>query len=482
MADTNPSTYEITKAIITTYDKSIQKDISATVISSFQITQSMNATSWYGSCDVLDAAGLLEGLPIRGEEYFEIWIKAFDTQTEVKLKTRIHGVTDIKPSSSSNSLTYTLNFVSESTFNASLKRLTQAYVSTVGRMVKEMFHDNFSKLSEQQSNLDPHDSSKTLPVQTNAIKILSDEYDRYLFVQPTLTRQRIIIPDLSPADAMVFVAARGYSTDSPSCTFRFFETLENYYFTTDEYFLKGVRDQDVEEFFYAPVVSMEGTNMDAQLARIEEINILSKGIDTGLDVNSGSYTNEVAEIDLVRKTFNINKFNYDKDAKFVDMDGTTRDINSNSHTKKFRDETFTSNNAKRFLLFRNYTRPGDLTSNVDNNKHISEITQNRISYYHHLNNTVLAVSLKGRLDLRPGQVIDLNLKAFKGTDSNIFEENDTLSGKYLIQSTVHKGDPEGILNTILRLAKFDWSIGRGSSENNDIPADSSAGPGGNGGV
>jgi uncharacterized protein (DUF1330 family) len=63
--------------------------------------------------------------------------------------------------------------------------------------------------------------------------------------------------------------------------------------------------------------------------------------------------------------------------------------------------------------------------------------------------------LKGRIDLRPGQIIKLEMKALDGVD-NVLSMNDTLSGRYLIKSTQHKMS-EGTLNTTLNIVKFDYS-------------------------
>jgi hypothetical protein len=469
MSEFNPSTCEVTRAILTSYDNSKTADISTNFVGKWTIVQSMSEVSYSGELFIIDTANVLEGFPIRGEERLDLWIKSFDLGTEVKIKGRIHKVTGIIPSPSSNSVSYTLHFVSDTTFNASLRKITAPYRGSINQMAEEIFRQYFSPIGEPDY-LDPNDRTKTLPIATKRFPISSGEYDRSLFIQPTVGVAKIIIPDLSPTEAMYLIASRGYNPASPSQTFRFFETIDGFYFCTDEYFLKGQTESSVQKLYYAPVVPLTPENAESQLGRIEEVQILSKGIDTSTDVFSGSYRNEVVELDLIRREFNVSTFNFE-DATYIDMDGTTRDLGANPHTEQFRNEVFTQENARRFMLFKNYQRNGDAPSSLQANKHLAEIVHNRVSYFHHLNNTALAVGMKGRLDLKPGMVVNVDMKALRGTGESASNSNDSLSGRYLIQATNHAMDEQGTLNTALRLVKFDWSLGTAQVQSQEIPED-----------
>lgn len=453
MSDFNPSVCEIQKAEIISYNNTTRRDITSNFIGRFEITQSMDAVAYSGWLFVVDTIGILDGLPIRGEETLNLWLKGMDLGTEVRLSTRIHKVSDITPTQSSNGVTYKLHFVSKTTFNSTTKRITEAHVDTVSTMVHKMFNSYYAKLGLGTSKSENNDK-KFLPFNSTRYSII-DEPTRQFIIQPTVRSTNLIIPRLTPSEAMFFVGARAYNPETPSQTFRFFETLENYYFCTDEYFLKGITAEDVVPMYYAPVVSYDAVNAAGQLNRIESLHVLSKGIDTSTDLFSGSYRNEVVEIDLIRRRLDISKFNYD-DAKYIDMTGTVKSASSNPHTEKFRTDTFTENNARRFMIFRNYTRQGDMATTLRADEKLAEIVHNRVSYYHHLNNTSVMAGLKGRLDIRPGMIVDLQIKNLDGISTSI-GINQTMSGRYLVQSTVHSRDDEGTLNTMLKMAKFDWS-------------------------
>lgn len=453
MSEFNPSVCEIQKAEIISYDNKTKRNITSSFISRFEITQSMDAVAYSGYLFVLDTIGILDGLPIRGEETLNLWIKGMDLGTEVRISAMIHRVSDITPTQSSNGVTYKLHFVSKTTFNSTTKRITEAHTDSVDVMARKMFNAYYAELGTG-THKKQGDDSKVLPFNSSRYPLI-EEPRRQFIVQPSSVSTDIIIPRLTPSEAMFFVAARGFNSETPSQTFRFFETLENYYFCTDEYFLKSITANDVVEMYYAPVASYDALNAVGQLNRIETLHVLSKGIDTSTDLFSGSYRNEVVEIDLIRRRLDISKFNYDN-ARYIDMTGSVKSIADNPHTEKFRNDTFTENNARRFMIFRNYTRPGDMATTLRADENLAEIVHNRVSYYHHLNNTSVMAGLKGRLDIRPGMIVNLQIKNLDGVSASI-GVNQTLSGRYLVQSTVHNRDDKGTLNTMLKMAKFDWS-------------------------
>ena len=460
MSDFNPTAVEIVKAELISFDQQTVRNISSNYIYGFEITQSMDAVAYSGSISLLDSSGILEGMPIRGEEQLILWLMGMDFQTEVKIAAVVHKVTDIKPSSNSGSLTYKLHFISEDSFVASTKMVTTSFTKAPHEMAYEIFKNNYSPLKPLEDSFykDPDDENINLPYQAIRYPLVKDgeKTGRNVVIQNTSNRTKLIIPRLNSSEAMFFVAARGYSPDTPSQTFRFFETLENYYFCTDEYFIRranNVKDR-ILDLFYAPVVNLDGKNAQAQLERIETLDIISKGIDTSTDLFSGAYTSEVVEIDLVKRQLDYSYFNYDN-AAYIDMSGTTRSLQDNPHTESFRASAFNQNNARRFMVFKNYTSKGDSPSNILPDQHLPEIVHNRVSYYHHLNNTVLLAKMKGRLDIRPGMIANVDIKSLNSVDSNI-QSNDSLSGRYLVQQTTHSM-AEGTLNTTLKLAKFDWS-------------------------
>ena len=465
----NPSACTITKALIKTFDGSEQRDISVNFIGAFEINQSMDMVAYDGYISVLDTSGILENLPIRGEETLELEVISHDLDTKIRIRAVIHAVTEVQPTSSGNGLSYKLHFISDSSFKASTLFVTSAHKSSISEIARKLFEDNYASLNGGVTT-DPKDIRRTLPYQTYRYPLQNQYSERNLYIQNAPGIQNLIIPRLMSSEAMLFIASRGYSAETPSQTYRFFETLEDFYFCTDEYFLKNVRPQDELQLYYSPVADFTPQAREQQINRIDTMRIISRGINSSDDMYSGSYKSEVTELDFIRRVKSTIKFNYD-DANFADMTGSKKSGSQRNqpHTQEYKDQIFSYNNSKKMMIFRNYARPGDVLPNsLNNDLHLSEIAQNRVSYYHHLNKVVISAGLKGRLDIRPGQVINLIIKKFSGVESNV-EENQ-ISGRYLVKSTTHTMN-EGVLSTGLILVKFDWTVTMNDrrQENEEIP-------------
>lgn len=464
MEDFNPGTVEVTRAELISYDGNTRRDISSNYIYGFEIEQSMDTVAYSGSINVLDTSNVLEGMPIRGEETLNLTLLGMDLNTEVYIAARVHRVSDIMPRPSTNGVTYTIHFVSKNSFKSSTKNVLEAFNSTPSTMAEKIFKKGYSDLRLPDFG-DPLLEKTSLPYESKVFDLIkdgksSDDPDRSFFVQPTKNPSQVVIPDLSPSEAMYFVASRAYNPSTSSQTFRFFETIECYYFCTDEFFIKRANNlnaaskDNLVKLFYAPVVDLDASNIEAQFNRVEDLQVMSKGINTSTDIASGAYTNKVIQVDLLKKRITHSKFDFEN-SSYIDMSGKPRDTEFNPHTEKFRKDTFTEENARTFMVFKDYSDLGDGPSALKNDQMFADIIHNRLSYYHHLHNTSVMAQLKGRLDLRPGQIIELEIKALDGVDDNI-TINNTLAGRYLIKSTKHSMK-EGVLNTIINIVKFDHS-------------------------
>ena len=332
-----PSVCEVLNAVITSHSGGKKEDI-ANMVTKFEISQSMNAGSYNGSITVQDGIGLLEGFPLRSEETLDLKIKAFDLNTEVNIKTHVFRIDNIQSSESSNQVVYTINFVSNISYNASKRRIVKAYESSVSDIAKKVFNTYFASLGGTKY-LDPDNGNRTLEFAT-ARHTISEEPDRSFFVQPTENATRCIIPNMIPNEAMNFLYTQAYQSETPSNSFKFFETLKNFYFASDEYFIKTAQRNDLINLFYSPAASVDGVDPDDQVNRVEEMSILSKGIDTASDIFSGSYRSKVTEIDLVRREVTVYPFDFSNDAKYIDMSGNPRNLSDNPHTQKKMQRTF----------------------------------------------------------------------------------------------------------------------------------------------
>ena len=453
MADFNPSKCEIIRAEITPFVTKGKKPVDISLmIGSLSIQQSINSVAISGTIDVLDSVGLIEDVPLRGEESLELELKSLDTNTSITIRAQIYKISDVSSSVSTKQLTYTLHWITKTSFNASKRRLIKAFRDKkASNIVKEIFEESFAKIS-------PSTTSKTdptsLPDKTLQFNINNDAR-RKLYIQETEDNMRVIIPDYMPTQAIGFVAARTHSkTDSKSSSFRFFETFDSYYFVSDEWLFKRGAINKVKEFTYSPFVNSDASDVNAQVKSLISFNN-NRRADVASELLGGAYQNSVFEIDLLKHT--AKRYNY----KYLDGDKNTfttstgKKANSeiDIHSKEFIEDTFSAENAKRFMIIRDYREKANAGEFRDES-YFRDIAARRMMYFQHMRATQVSASTRGRLDLQAGEVIKVLVKEMNVSGQS--ESNNQLSGRYLVTS-ITSIISEGVLTTGLTLFKYDWS-------------------------
>jgi len=450
----NSSSYSIQEAKVTAYDGITTSDIS-NIIHSINFSQSLSSVIWSGSIVVRDNVGLLERLPLRGEESLKLKILSYDTNKTIDLNTKIFRVSGIQPTENQNGVQYTLSIVSGETFEANKQRATKAYKNDkISGIADKVFNEYYATLGVPETT--ELNDTRTLSYSTKRLPI--ERTDRSFFIQPTEGLFTLIMPNYIPPEAMVFLSKRGYNSETRSQTFRFFETFYNYYFVTDEFLIQeGVSKgaAGIKKLFYAPAASYDTSNPESQLQRIDSLTIEKRGTDTASDLYSGGYTNKVSQVDIINGTYDEFDFNFLNDAKYIDMTGRQADLSNLPHTEEYIRDTFTSKNAKRFMIFKDFDNPEQkIAPSMRSEVNLQEVIANKISYNHHLNNTSILVGMKGRLDITPGEIVDVDTTEFESTETT--NRSSKLSGRYLVQSSKNVLMNDTI-STSLRLVKFNWS-------------------------
>lgn len=479
----NPSKATIVKARLLPYKDNPNVDDKAWVdilplITQFSLTQSIERNGIVGSILCTDKIGLLENAlptdkqrlepieyakanPLRGEERLEITIKAEDLGTTLDLRLFVFRIDGVTPTSTGDGKTFRMHFISAVAFNAMLKKITEPFTNvSQGYMARKIFRNNYSNFDR----LSRFEIDENLPFgNSNKFVLLSDR-QRYFYTMETEGTDRVIIPNLSPAEAMNFVARRSYSKQSNSSLFRFFETVNGFYFVTDEWLIEKakINPSEIIELVYDPYTTLDPAKggTEAQIKQIESLSNPTR-VDVAEDLYSGGYTNKVTEIDINTKSVQTYDYSWDTNqaGKFVNMDGKKHDIEDDVHSKEFMKDAFNKENARDFILVRDWAYDGDNGSTVKHsNLNRQEMISKRIAYMHHLSRTQIDATLKGRLDIQPGMIININLTELKNrnTVNNKRSQHEQLSGKYLCISSEHHLSDD-ILDTNLRLTKLDWN-------------------------
>jgi hypothetical protein len=458
-----PSEVDIISVKLKNYAGDKELEISAQVFG-ISFYQSIEATSWSGMMQILDTTGLLEKFPLRGEESLDIILHAHDLDYEINLKCHLHKIDGVETTTDADGVTFTAHFMSKTSFHASNKKVSRGYTEfTAAEIAETVFKTFYNEIKlvqpKGESDKQPYGGKKYSLIGVNdSVRGVK----KHLFIQPSSGVLRSVIPNYPSADAMTFCARRSFSNNSTSSSFRFFETLNSYEFVTDEYLIKRATDTlkgKITKIKYLAYGAIGTIDPREPIGQIETIETFAnpKRISIANDVYSGGYKNTIFEIDLTRRKVSVKEFDYTKNGNFISMGGVKPKNAENTHTQKFVDETFTANNSKRMLMFKDYSSADDIANKdttLRSDQHYPEIVSNRVAYNHHVSNTETTIMVRGRLDIMPGDVVSIDAKGFSGNrDGN---DNDQLSGKYLVHTSVHSISDD-ILTTDLRLIKYDWS-------------------------
>jgi hypothetical protein len=424
-----PGYYKLIAAYITPYGSTERADISA-IIHKIVIEESMENDSIRGYISVADGVGLLEKLPLRGEE--RLFIEVEDILKNKKIfDLFVYKVENVITKEANDVLFYDMVFVSYVRWNAGTRKIIKAFDGVVSNTVKEIFDLTYIP--------------NTKPIE------IEDTYGDFYCV----------IPNYTAPHALKFLSNRAYNQNSPSCSYRFFENSESFYFVTDEWLIaEAVSTNNVKEFTYIPYsnpMDISTTNnrasfdIEAQLRNLIELNNTDR-INTIADISSGAYKNNPIVIDFVNKTVTDNRYSYeDSKAQFASLNAGNENI-EDTHSDNFINRIFTDENEKRFLVFKDYQSEGDLPTTIRSDQYLPKIISRRTTYRYLLYRNTIYVKAHGRLDLKAGDVVKLRIPEITPGEN---KEDSKLAGNYLVHDCTHTFDKE-VYEVSMMLTKFDW--------------------------
>ena len=455
----NPSLVTIETAMLKTVDGR-QHNISP-MIYGFSIKSSIYDSSFTATLSIFDSLGFLHNFPLRAEEELDLQLLGHDFQTELNIKGQIIKIDNVTKNTQGDGYFYTLHFVSRTSYRAGIQSIITAFNNKSGSYCAKQL---FKKYFNQDKALNSSTKSEEMPGESSRLQITSNK-GRSFYLEDSDGQFRTIIPDYTPAQAMNFLAAKSKAkSSSPSSLFRFFETYDGYYWVTDEWLLKRAKfnKKKIKTLYYMPFTELHPQYSERMIRNVKSYENTTH-VDTSADLNSGAYKNKVMEVDFVNHTRNYYSYDYQTNKnKYVGMTGQPRTSNVGAvHSDAFLKETFKdeNKNAKQYVVYRDW-QPDDIAS-VPNQtlrtpQSMVEIIQNRVAYAHHLNNSKANIELEGRIDLVPGDVIDLITQepSIELKD----ERNKRLGGKYLVSMVVHTMQ-EGTLTTQAEIMKYGWQAG-----------------------
>lgn len=461
----NPSRCEILSAEIIPFGGeagATQNPNISAMITSFSMKQSIGNSALSGKIDVYDGVGLLENMPLRGEEELHIKLKAYDLQTEIELKCFVYKIDDVDFRTDQLGLTYTLHWVTKTSYDASTRSFITSYNGVASStIVKDIFMRYYHKGKFLADHKPTGKNSEQLPEGTLAFKInAAVDKGRYLYIEKTEHPMQLTIPDLSPAQAIQFVARRTWGQQpNAGSSFRWFETPRGFYFVSDEWLYEYGKRNGGPQFHYGAFISLDAKDALEQMTSLSQFGNPLR-VDTGAQMQNGAYNIKIIEVDLLKQKATHFKdggyhYSYKDDfiPKFKDSTGNQASIKNDIHSKAFIEKNFNSENAKQYMIIRDYK---DDTSSpaFKSETHFRDLAAQRTFYRMHAMATGTVGVTEGRLDVAAGDIIRVN--TLSKNISSDKEDNKQVSGRFLITG-IDNDVEDGILRTVITMFKFDWS-------------------------
>lgn len=397
--------YRIDEAFISRYDKSGDTFNISNLIASFSFTESIYSPVIIGNLFISDASNIIDNFPIRGEEVLTLTYSDF-FENKITQDYIIYGIENIGPSTQQNTTGYLLNFISPQAIMSASRIVQKSYTGTTTDIINKIFTEY---LTEQQTF-------------TNArYKIDTENADGI---------QTLVIPSLSPLQAIEFLKRRSFSTDNKSSNYLFFQNRDKFRMITHEKIIKDTnrgRNFDGRKIYtHDPGMVIDSKSADLALNNILNISFPRRQ-NTINEIKYGGMTSETVEIDVLKKQYQLFPYNYkDEFQKYTHLDQNVQ----SPHTQAFIDKYFANpdNKVVSDMIFVDAERP---------NQRYREISAQRRSSSFYLNSIVAKIEIYGRNDLFAGDIIRMNLPQYEVVEGEK-ELHQSLSGYWMVNEMIHK--------------------------------------------
>ena len=348
----------------------------------------------FAEIDIGDGIGLLEGLPIKGEEHIDIVLEIPVTGARLNYRFWVFAVSNLSSSLKNNTSFYKIKCVSEEVMANAAKLVQKGYNDTFDAIVADVIKNELRSSKQIKS-------------------------------QPTLGNQHWVIPNLKPLTAIDFIRKKAVSAANPYSPMLFFETQDGFVFDDlASLYERGVAEgKDNKTFVYNNVlVTNSGQN-----GTIVAFNAPEKR-DTFEQVNNGAFNNRITTFDVITKKLTTYDFDYkSKQSSFKFFNSKT--THSEQFTSKFGEQF-----SRSYLIPIDTSKPEGFVDRVgDKQSYTNMILQ-------HVSRVVLSGNPSKKM-IRAGEVVFLHfpreMPDYKATSVSGKEDNEK-SGYFFVKKIVHE--------------------------------------------
>jgi len=378
---------------------------------------------------VIDSNGLIELVPIIGNETFYI---SFTTPTEkrtLKYIFQIYSITDRKKFEQ-RAEGYVIHGASHEIINNERKVIDKSYANLPISTVIKRIYNNFLK---------PNDSEAII-----------EKRERELIISDTLNSTSVIFNGKKPYDAIDYLCTEAISKNelSKSSNFVFFQRENGWYFQTFDSLLTAKAVDDF--YFHEASAEQENTVTGEKIHDYQKINNLDfvNQFNTLKNINAGLYSNKIKSIDPILKKFTTDNFLYSRD--FSKMSHIEQDKKSFDSSYLIADDSFLIKDAgtpaEYYILSNigeNYNQLSYLRNAVETDSQIKNprLLHKKMKYdlasRIKLNNIVLNVAVPGNVNLEIGQIVNIHILQSTQNEDFLKKENLLYGNRFLITTIRH---------------------------------------------
>ena len=373
-----------------------------------------------------EAAGLVEFMPLVGDETLVI---SFKTPTEKNAIThvfRVYSVTD-KQKTEQRAESYVIHGISQELINNQRNSVNKSYVDLRGDQIIKSIYNDFLKPTQEDFGIIRKRNTLSIP--------------------ETEGNLSVVFPGSTPFEAIDYVIQETVAKSdslSLSSNFQFYESTDGWYLKT----LDSLLTQEAVDDFYLTEAAKEQTPDDVikPHQKISNLNQV-KQFDSLQALTQGLYTHTIEIIDPLLKTYTEDTFLYDTDQKNIaHIEGFKKDssflLTDNSIFKK------ESNSATSYRIvshvgddYRNrvalFSDAISTDPQIRNPRKLHTFMKYDIASRLQLNNIILEVAIPGNTSLKIGDIVNLHIP--QTTQKKDFEKKLNLlyNKRFLITSIRH---------------------------------------------
>ena len=403
------------------------------LVQEIQLYESINRSTLTGVLVIVDAAGVLDRLPLTGNELLEFTAHSpgftpkddvphgYDFTMTSGFPMFVHKIVNISEASPGVK-TYGLQFCSKELIKDRQRKLCRAFQGPIHKTVEKVFRDYLKSKKD-------------------------------IFFEQTVPEVKYVIPKKSPLDTIKFLCKESVSKKFKSAGFFFWETSDGFHFKSLEGMISnpsGIAKRAIAQYSNTPKI-MSGRRYKTKVGnkiikgnneKVFDFKILNR-YDTLSSINKGVFASRLVTYDAFSKQFDEQDFSYPHEfVNTTHIDRTTTEENGFMPLYNYEEGKMLSDFSEGKYMFLSATQGLHDKENFFTKKisaietsDIKNTIQKSISQQGAFNSFSIELLVPGNTAVTAGSIIEFTTL----TNSSVNEPtiDPYMSGRYLVIEVRH---------------------------------------------